>query len=756
MPLAHWLRVTTCGSGAAVVGADDVGDVEPGDAGEVGEGQAHGRVDVRPPAPRRWRRAGRTGGRRPSSAGPGRRAPWPGRRTSAATENGVVRPFLGAGVVGHGSDATGRPQRSAVRARRTVAAWRSPRPPSRRGEPPSRVHVTGAEGSLGPPRARPARRRPAASSTARRRRPTSSSTSAPATTTCGPAAGRTSPTGAAAMLDDATAGDASHLVLVSSAMVYGAYANNPVPLTEDAILRPDVDFVYARQLATVEAMADRWRRAAPGPHRHRAAPGRGDGRRRHVVAGRARSPPGSASASARRTRRRSSSTSTTSPSAVALAVDRRLDGVFNVAPDGWVAGERVRALTGARPRIRLPDRVAEVVAAVRWRFQRGPIPPGLRSYTRAPWLVANDRLKAAGLAPDGHQRAGLRRGHRGAVVDDDHAEAAPGAVARRRWRVAGARRGRSASSAWRGGGGAAAADVTAVAGAVVVGAVGRRRRRRRRRRGRRRRSVGAASWSASTVVVGRRCVVVDRRDGGRGRRRRRRSWTSSAASPGIVDTVISGDAVGARSVHSPTSVAVVVEDRRRPRRRRASASVDHRHDLRSGRRGRARCRSGAGLVVGQLGSRAVSRRQRHDASARRRRRVRDDLDLDHVARRAAGRHRPGRSADRRRHVVTAQPSSPSGVTIGSARLLERRADAGAPAQPGRSSTATGVGRRATGPASSAMASSADQEQAERRRRDDQHPAAGRRRLVRRGPELGRMAPRTLVRRQRGPVHGGAA
>jgi nucleoside-diphosphate-sugar epimerase len=86
-------------------------------------------------------------------------------------------------------------------------------------------------------------------------------------------------------------------------------------------------------------------------------------------------------------------------SAVALAVDARLDGVFNVAPDGWIAGERVRALTGSRPRIRLPDRVNEVLGALRWRFQRGPIPPGLRSYTRAPWLIANDRLKAHGWRP---------------------------------------------------------------------------------------------------------------------------------------------------------------------------------------------------------------------------------------------------------------------------------------------------------------------------------------------------------------------
>jgi nucleoside-diphosphate-sugar epimerase len=200
------------------------------------------------------------------------------------------------------------------------------------------------------------------------------------------------------MLDDATAGGATHLVLVSSAMVYGAYANNPVPLTEDAILRPDVDFVYARQLATVEAMADRWRRAVPGRTVTVLRP---------VVAMAADGTPSLAAALAAGFGQRLGEDDPPAQflhlddlaSAVVLAVDRRLDGVYNVAPDGWVAGERVRALTGAPPRIRLPDRLASIVAAIRWRFQRGPIPPGLRSYTREPWLVANDRLKAEGWRP---------------------------------------------------------------------------------------------------------------------------------------------------------------------------------------------------------------------------------------------------------------------------------------------------------------------------------------------------------------------
>jgi hypothetical protein len=64
-----------------------------------------------------------------------------------------------------------------------------------------------------------------------------------------------------------------------------------------------------------------------------------------------------------------------------------------------VAGERVRALSGERPRLPLPERLAELLAGLRWRFQRGPIPPGLRPYTLEPWVVSNGRLRAAGWQP---------------------------------------------------------------------------------------------------------------------------------------------------------------------------------------------------------------------------------------------------------------------------------------------------------------------------------------------------------------------
>jgi len=199
------------------------------------------------------------------------------------------------------------------------------------------------------------------------------------------------------LLDAATLG-ATHLVVLSSAMVYGALANNPAPLTEAAVLRPDPTFVYARQLATAEETIDRWRVAAPDravAMLRPAVPIAADGTSslaRALTAGYGQ-PFGETDPDAQFVHHDDVAT------AVALAVVERLDDVYNVAPDGSIPGERVRALTGQRFRLPMPSRVADVVGRLRWRFQRGPIPPGLRSYTRASWVVANDKLRAAGWAP---------------------------------------------------------------------------------------------------------------------------------------------------------------------------------------------------------------------------------------------------------------------------------------------------------------------------------------------------------------------
>ena len=191
---------------------------------------------------------------------------------------------------------------------------------------------------------------------------------------------------------------ADHVVFVSSALVYGANDNNAFPITEETVLRPDNEFVFARQLASAEELVEQWRRSRPG---------RASCVLRPAIALASDGTSRLASAIVAGLGRRVSEDDPPAQflhledlaSAIVLGVVQRLDGVFNVSPDGWVAGDRVRALSGERPRVPLPERVSEVLSGLRWRFQRGPIPPGLRSYTQTPWVVSNGRLRERGWTP---------------------------------------------------------------------------------------------------------------------------------------------------------------------------------------------------------------------------------------------------------------------------------------------------------------------------------------------------------------------
>lgn len=187
-----------------------------------------------------------------------------------------------------------------------------------------------------------------------------------------------------------------HLVVVSSAIVYGAWANNPVPLTEDTALRPEADL--AQRFVALEQSIDEWRRARPGRTATVLRP---------AVTVAADQAAGLASALVAGMGQRLGEVDPPSQflhlddltTAIVLAVTDRLDAVYNVAPHGSIPGDRVRALAGAVPRVRLPARLHETVGRVRWRVERGPIPDGMSGYTRWPWLVANDRLVAAGWTP---------------------------------------------------------------------------------------------------------------------------------------------------------------------------------------------------------------------------------------------------------------------------------------------------------------------------------------------------------------------
>ncbi len=213
------------------------------------------------------------------------------------------------------------------------------------------------------------------------------------------------------VLDAASAVGVRHVVLLSSATVYGAWANNPVPITEDAPLRPNPGVVVASEKAELERNAADWREAHPGATVALLRPTvtvapEGNGWLAKALA-------------------RSSSLAITDDeppaqfldvgdlaAAVDLARRARLDGPRNVAPDGWISGETVRSLAGGAPRVRLPERLALRLARFRWQWRLAPTPPSLLPFTVHPWVIANDRIKAEGWEPASSNEEAYVAAHR--------------------------------------------------------------------------------------------------------------------------------------------------------------------------------------------------------------------------------------------------------------------------------------------------------------------------------------------------------
>jgi len=200
-----------------------------------------------------------------------------------------------------------------------------------------------------------------------------------------------------ALLDAAAAAGVGHVVLLSSAMVYGAWGNNPIPLTEDAPLRPDPGLAYAVARAEVERLAFEWRNAQRGAAVAVLRP-------TVSVAAEssewlATSPWSAAALRAVGTERPSQFLHLDDlSSAVDHARRHRLDGPFNVAPDGWLSADLLRELAGPVGRVHLPAGLAGRLATLRAEVGTSGPPEGW-AYTQHAWVVANDRLKATGWEP---------------------------------------------------------------------------------------------------------------------------------------------------------------------------------------------------------------------------------------------------------------------------------------------------------------------------------------------------------------------
>ena len=196
------------------------------------------------------------------------------------------------------------------------------------------------------------------------------------------------------VLDALDSAAVPHLVVMSSAMVYGAWRDNPVPITEDAPVRPNPDFDWALQRHRLEKLAQQWG----------LAPGRAVTILRPCAVV-AEDRLGQLANTLRAAR--SGVAADGDPpvqylhaddlaAAVVTSVNVGYDGILNAAPDGWIPPDTLAELEGPRPRLRAPSHLVRILSALRWRSGLAPTPPGVVPYTTHPWVVANDRLRALG------------------------------------------------------------------------------------------------------------------------------------------------------------------------------------------------------------------------------------------------------------------------------------------------------------------------------------------------------------------------
>jgi nucleoside-diphosphate-sugar epimerase len=202
--------------------------------------------------------------------------------------------------------------------------------------------------------------------------------------------------GTQTVLTAAAAAGVPRVVLCTSAMVYGALPENPVPLTEDAELNATAEASGVDDLLEIERLGRRAPRAHPGLNVTIVRPA--------ALVGGTDTPLTRYFESPRLLVVKGSRPCwqfchvEDLASALEYAALQKVDGELAVGCDGWLEQEEVEELSGIR-RMELPSAVALGAAARLHRLGITPSPAGDLAYTMYPWVVSGSRLHDAGWRP---------------------------------------------------------------------------------------------------------------------------------------------------------------------------------------------------------------------------------------------------------------------------------------------------------------------------------------------------------------------
>nr|WP_203606614.1 SDR family oxidoreductase [Streptomyces sp. SID11385] len=202
--------------------------------------------------------------------------------------------------------------------------------------------------------------------------------------------------GTQTVLTCAAAAGVHRVVLCTSAMVYGALPDNPLPLAEDAELKATAEATGVGDLLEIERLARRAPRAHPGLNVTVLRPAVLVGGTDTALTRYFESPRLLVVAGSRPAWQFCHVEDLVS--ALEYAVLEKAEGELAVGCDGWLEQEEVEELSGIR-RMELPSAVALGAAARLHRIGLTPSPAGDLAYTMNPWVVSGSRLHDAGWRP---------------------------------------------------------------------------------------------------------------------------------------------------------------------------------------------------------------------------------------------------------------------------------------------------------------------------------------------------------------------
>ena len=200
------------------------------------------------------------------------------------------------------------------------------------------------------------------------------------------------------VLEAAEEGGVEQLLVTSSATAYGAFEDNPIPITEDQPVRGMPDFDYARDKSEADRLCQLCALRNPervitivrpcivlGPNVNNYIVRFWSNQPFHIDVGAGATPMQFVHED-------------DLVDALTLLIEGRHGGTFNVAGDGLITIDECADTINMRRR-RMPLKLAWRVATLMWELRQSESPPGQLHFALHPWVVSTDKLKSVGWKP---------------------------------------------------------------------------------------------------------------------------------------------------------------------------------------------------------------------------------------------------------------------------------------------------------------------------------------------------------------------